>query len=67
MKQGEATSSRSGSTKPDTMTHTISPEAASQIGEAVAFHAPPLIMGKGAQAPAMRSTTTSNCGSQGRS
>jgi len=66
MKQGEATSSRSGSTKPATYPHDISPEAASQIGEAVAYHAPPLIMGQGVHAPKMHSCTTSNCGSQGK-
>lgn len=68
MRQGEATSSRMGATKPDQMSTKINPGGVGQIGiaQGVERAVEPIVMGKGAQAPAMNSCTSHACGSQGR-
>ena len=67
MKQGSATSSRMGATKPDTLTTQVNPGYASQIGQAIgpARAIEPMIMGKGVQAPPM-TVTSHHTGSQGK-
>lgn len=66
MKQGQAQSSHSGSTKTEPRSHAVNPAAVAEIGihEARATSLP-LYEGRGLEAP-MRSTTIHHCGSQGK-
>lgn len=66
MKQGQATSSHSGSTKIEPHSHAVNVEAASQIGQQVIRHTSlPMYEGRGLEAP-MAGCEVHHCGSQGK-
>ncbi len=74
MRQGRASSSRTGSTKPATITHKVPPAYAGRIGLMQGNHADtgtvnvskaPMYEGRGIEAPT-KGTTSHKGGSQGR-
>lgn len=66
MKQGNASHSGSGATKPTTVVHNVNVEAISEIGMQVVRHnSAPLYEGRGLEAP-MKSCESHPCGSQGK-
>lgn len=69
MKQGQATTSRMGSTKTEPVSHAVNPGAVADLGNKQRY-APgngpiPLYSGRGLKAP-MVGTTTHKAGSQGQ-
>lgn len=66
MKQGQASSSKMGSTKVEPKSRGINPEAVANIG-IIELRTKPIQMyeGRGIEAPMVK-TTTYNCGSQGK-
>lgn len=66
MKQGQAQSSGTASTKREPIAHAVSPAAVSEIGiHQVRSTSLPLYEGRGLEAP-MQGTTIHHCGSQGK-
>lgn len=66
MKQGQAQSSGTASTKLEPIAHAVSPAAVSEIGiHQVRSTSLPLYEGRGLEAP-MQGTTIHHCGSQGK-
>lgn len=69
MKQGKATSSTVGATKPTAVEHNVNVGAVSEIGQQVRHigraSSVPLYEGRGLEAP-MKATTTYTKGSQGK-
>jgi hypothetical protein len=66
MKQGQAQSSGTASTKREPIAHAVSPAAVSEIGiHQVRATSLPLYEGRGLEAP-MQGTTIHHCGSQGK-
>lgn len=66
MKQGQATTSRVGSTKQEPRSQAVNPGAASSIGlQEVRTRSEPLYEGRGLKAP-MVGTSIHKCGSQGK-
>lgn len=66
MKQGQASTSKMGSTKVEPVSKAVSEEYVSQLGlQYVNYNGVPMYEGRGLKAP-MVSQTTSNKGSQGK-
>jgi len=68
MKQGDATSSRVGATKPEGTAQLVNPGGVAQIGKALGQMSAvqPVMTGRGVQAPMPKSETCHHCGSQGK-
>lgn len=66
MKQGQAQSSHSGSTKTEPRSRAVNPAAVAELGIIESrVNSLPLYEGRGLEAP-MRGTTIHHCGSQGK-
>lgn len=66
MKQGQAQSSGSGSTKREPIAHAVNPAAVSEMGtQVIRSTSLPLYEGRGLEAP-IQSTTIHQSGSQGK-
>lgn len=65
MKQGQASSSHTGSTKVEPVSTKVNPGGVSEIGAHVAMNPSPVFEGRGVRAP-MAGTTIHHTGSQGK-